>query len=156
MELNVNNIVNKIEKQAENLSTVYAIIADPIDGGRGLNGMIPFAVDRLSHWKIPDPQEILFYVMQPQYAYAKNIKNAVIAYLAGMGAEAIGQDRIGQAAKNVATGLAKGTAIAALLWLPAINSHNTHKPTDFTGQGMTQGQTSRPSNPAYVSGGGMS
>ena len=143
MGLNVNGIVGKIESKAEDLAMAYGIIADPIDAGRGLNGAVSFAMDRLKNWKIPDLNQILSYLQDPSLAYNKNLKNALYAYLGSIGLDIMGQARLSKAAENVAWGLVKGTGIAAMLWLPAVNPKETHSPNDYSGN---SGKSYAPSN----------
>lgn len=132
--INTKSIVSNLENNVDKIAMLYGVVADPIDGGRGIEGALPFMVDRLSHWKLPNPQELLFYIKDPNYAYMKNIKNALMLYIGGyIAGDILGQTRIEKAAKSAATGLIKGTAIAAVAWLPAINSHKTHNMNDFTG-----------------------
>ena len=131
--VNVNSIVGKVESKAEDLAMAYGIIADPIDAGRGLNGAVSFAMDRLKNWKMPNLDQILSYLQDPSLAYNKNLKNALYAYLASIGLDVISQPRLSTAAEKVAWGLAKGTAIAAVLWLPAVNPKETHSASDYTG-----------------------
>lgn len=120
--MNVGGIVNKLTSKADTLATIYAIMSDPIADGRGLGGAPQFMIDRITKWHIPDPMKIIEMVQfYPQYS--NNIKNAIMLYIAGEGLNAIGQSKYGNISKKVAEGLAKGTAAAALLWLPAINPH---------------------------------
>jgi len=120
--MNVGGIVNKLTANADTLATIYAIMADPMTDGRGLSGAPAWMIDRISHWHIPDPSKFIELVMGNP-TYIGNIKNAIMLYIAGEGLNAIGQSKYGNIAKKVSEGLAKGTAAAALLWLPALNPH---------------------------------
>ena len=122
INMNVGGIVTKLTAKADTLAMIYAIMADPIADGRGISGAPGFMIHRITHWKIPDPYKILEMVMSYSQ-YSDNIKNAIMLYIAGEGLNAIGQSKYGNISKKVAEGLAKGTAVAALLWLPAINPH---------------------------------
>lgn len=143
MGLNVNSIVSKVESKAEDLAMAYGIIADPIGSGRGLNGAVGFAIDRLKNWKLPNLDQTLAYLADPSLPYNQNLKYALYAYLASIGLDIIGQARFSSAAEKVAWGLVKGTGIAAILWLPAVNPKETHSPNDYTGN---SGKSYAPSN----------
>lgn len=120
--MNIGGIVSKLTAKADTLAMIYGILGDPIADGRGISGAPGFMIDRLMHWKIPDPKRLLEMVQfYPQYS--NNIKNAIMLYIAGEGLNAIGQSKYGNISKKVATGLLKGTAAGAILWLPAINPH---------------------------------
>jgi len=141
--LNVGGIVSKLTAKADTLAMIYGIMSDPIADGRGISGAPGFMIDRISKWHIPDPMKIIEMVQfYPQYS--NNIKNAIMLYIAGEGLNAIGQSKYGNIAKKVSEGLAKGTAAAALLWLPAINPHGAPS------SGATQNNFLRaPSNGGY-------
>lgn len=120
--MNIGGIVSKLTAKADTLATIYAIIGDPIADGRGISGAPGFMIDRIMHWHIPDPAKLLEMVMFYS-PYKDNIKNGIMLYIAAEGLNALGQSKYGNIAKKVAEGLLKGTAAAALLWLPAINPH---------------------------------
>lgn len=134
--VNLTGIVSKLTGNAEKLAMLYAVIQDPIGGGRGFAGAPNFIIDRLTHWKIPDPMKLLEQVMFYP-AYSNPLKQALMAYIVGEGLEAVGQGKWGKVAKKAAIGLAKGTAIAAVAFLPAINPHgasgNPSMGAGFTG-----------------------
>jgi len=118
--LNVGGIVSKLTAKADTLAMIYGIMSDPIANGRGIGGAPAWMIDRITKWHIPDPA-ILVNLVINNPPYMNNVKNAIMLYIAGEGLNAIGQSKYGNVAKKVAEGLAKGTAAAALLWLPALN-----------------------------------
>ena len=120
--LNIGGMVSKLTNKADKLAMIYAVIGDPIAEGRGFSGASQFMIDRIMAWHIPDPAKLLEMVMFYS-PYKDNIKNGIMLYIAAEGLSAIGQSKYGNIAKKVAGGLLKGTAAAALLWLPAINPH---------------------------------
>ena len=146
MGLNVNGIVSKVESKAEDLAIAYGIIADPIANGRGLTGAVPFMIDRLQNWKIPDINQLLAYLEDPALPYNKNLMYALYAYLGNIGLDILGQARLANAAKNVAVGLVKGTALATILWLPAVNPKGAHSPNDYSGKSNHNSGAYAPSN----------
>jgi len=120
--MNVGGIVSKLTAKADTLAMIYGIMSDPIANGRGIGGAPAWMIDRITKWHIPDPA-ILVNLVINNPPYYNNVKNAIMLYIAGEGLNAIGQSKYGNVAKKVAEGLAKGTAAAALLWLPALNPH---------------------------------
>lgn len=142
----ISKTLNTLTANAENLATIYGVLADPLYSGKSLEGAMAFMTDRLTHWKIPDPAVILDYLMTHP-VYGKNMKNALWLYIAGYGADMIGQGKYSKILQDVAVGLAKGTVLGAVAWLPAINPPSTHKLTDFTGQQWLNSSPTVQTNP---------
>lgn len=125
--MNIGDITGKISKNAETIGTVYGLIADPIDAGRGLEGMVPFMTDRLSNWHVPNISKTIEQVMNYD-KYKNNIKDGVVLYIAAEAAKMFGVGtKYANIAQKLAKGIVKGTALAAVLWLPAINPHGNSK-----------------------------
>lgn len=133
----INKTVSGLTANADKLAMIYAIIGDPIGDGRGLDGAVNFMIERISQWHIPDPAKILEMVMAYS-PYKDNVKNGILLFLVGEGLKAVGQSKWGAVASKVAGGLLKGTAAAAILWLPAINPHGVPS----QGGALTQSVTS--------------
>lgn len=124
---NLNGIIGKISSNAETIGTIYGVIADPIDAGRGLNGAIPYMTDRLSNWHVPNISKTIEQV-QFYDKYRENIKNGAILWGVGELAKTLGVGtKYANLAQKFGKGVLKGTAMAAVLWLPAINPHGTSK-----------------------------
>ena len=122
--MNVNGIISKAQSKAELIATLYGVLADPMDAGRGLSGAPAFAMDRLKNWKVPNLQKTLEQI-QFYPKYKDNFVNGATFYLLGEGLKALGVPKYGNIAKKIGKGVIKGTALAALLWLPAINPTGT-------------------------------
>jgi len=132
--VNVNGIVGKISSNAETIGTLYGVIADPIDAGRGLNGAVPFMTDRLSHWKVPNISTTINQV-QNYTKYKDNLKNGAIMWGVGELMKSFGVGtKYANLAQKFGKGIIKGTALAAILWLPAINPHGTSAYPSSTAQ----------------------
>lgn len=114
--MKINGIANKITGNLDKIAFAYGIFADPLQQPDKIEWMM----DRISKWHIPDPQ-VLLQLIKGNAPYYDNLKNAVMLYLAGEGLKLIGQGKYGNAAQKAGVGLAKGVAVASLLWLPAIN-----------------------------------
>lgn len=123
--VNIKGIVNSALSNTDKLGLIYGVIADPIGGGRGLEGAPNFMIDRLSKWHIPSDLATYVHYLKNDPGYAGPLKTALMAYLAGVGLDMLGQKRYGKAAKDGAVGIAKGVGLAALLWLPAVNPHGS-------------------------------
>ena len=123
VNLNINGIVGKVSSNAETIGTLYGVVADPIDEGRGLNGAVPFMTDRLSHWKVPNISNTISQV-QFYTKYKDNLKNGAILWGVGELMKTLGVgSKYANMAQKFGKGVIKGTALAAVLWLPAINPH---------------------------------
>lgn len=125
VNMDIGGIVGKVSANAETIGTLYGVIADPIDEGRGLNGAIPFMTDRLSHWKVPNISKTIEQV-QNYTKYKDNLKNGAILWGVGELMKTLGVgSKYANLAQKFGKGIIKGTALAAILWLPAINPHGT-------------------------------
>lgn len=130
LEGTVKKAFNSAIKNADKLGMLYAVIQDPIGDGRGLGELPHFVIDRLSKWKIPTNLEFYIHELKTNPFYNGPLRTALMAYLAGYGLDFIGQTKYGKPLKEAAVGMVKGTAIAAALWLPAINPHGSSSTTE--------------------------
>lgn len=123
----VNKILRPIESNAQLIGGAYGFLQDPMGSGHDLNRIIPFALERIKGWKIPDLTKIADYLMNhPMYSsFRDGIKAGIIGWIL----EEVGGGfhpsikRVGKVIKNLGTGAAIGSGIGALVWLPAINPH---------------------------------
>jgi len=136
--LKLNSIGSKLAQNTDKIGMLFGILSDPMYNGRGLSGAPSFIIDRVTHWKIPDPMLLLEQVMVNP-PYRKPIDVSLIAYLLGEGMDWFGIKQ-GKAVKKFAGGLLKGTAISALAFLPAIQSNPHGQDTSkYTGSSHGRG-----------------
>lgn len=136
--MKLQNMVGKIEGKSDKIGFVFGLLGDPTGDGRGLAGAVPFAIDRITHWKIPNFEFILHYFTTPGNAYSGALNTAVMAYLAGEGMDLLGVGH-GKAAKKFAGGLMKGALVASVAFLPAINPHGD--PSAHSGNSGPRGRS---------------
>lgn len=120
---NIEGLFSKALKNADKLGMLFGFMSDPVANGRGLSGAAPFIIDRISNWKIPNPEHIISAFKDPGNPYSDGLKNALMLYLAGEGLDFLGQSKYAKPAKDASIGLLKGLGLAAILLLPATNPH---------------------------------
>ena len=136
--MNIDGIVTKIEANADKIGMLAGFMVDPMAGGRGLDGAIPFIIDRVTHWKLPTVQTFTWAFTHPASPYREGLKTAVFGYIGGEILEWFGQGRYGKALKEGAVGFGKGLVIGAAALLPATQS-SPPNPNMWTGNGGSSG-----------------
>lgn len=84
-------------------------------------------MDRLSHWKIPDIEQSIWYLMHHEgySSFRTGIKAGILGWILSE----VGGDfhpmlkRAGNLVKNVGIGAAIGSGVGSLLWLPGMQSN---------------------------------
>lgn len=114
-----------LNQHGELIGTIMGGTAD-VFPTRGISGGINFAMDRISHWKIPDVGVLLNQIMT-NAPYRKPLMNGIGLYVAGWIAKELkipvvkqyspGMQKLGQ-------GMAQGALLAAIALLPALQSSN--------------------------------
>lgn len=112
--MNVNGLIGKIESNADKLGWAYGLLADPIASGRGISGAPAFIIDRLTHWKIPNPQSLIEALMWKDGPYYKALETGAIVYIAGEFLNKSALKKFGETAF-------KATLLSSVLYIPAIN-----------------------------------
>ncbi len=114
----IGGIVNKIEANADKIGFLLAFFSDPMAAGRGIEGALPFVIDRVTQWKLPNLKHTLWYLTKHP-PYRDPLTFGIGAYLLG---EMLG-GKYGNLSKDIGSGLIKGTVVASLVLLPAMNPH---------------------------------
>lgn len=133
----INKILDKADKNGMKLGAIYGFIQDPIGDGRGLSGAVPFAIDRLSHWKVPaDPIGMFQWAMNYGGNYTA-LKGGLTAFVTGALLKEVDLhpmlNKFGSILSNIGGGAAVGSALGAIAWLPA-TTNSPPDPTKFTGE----------------------
>ena len=119
----IDKVLSTLEKNGSLIGGAYGLFQDPLSSPDPIGYMI----DRITHWKIPDLNYIITYLLHdPHYsAFPLGIELAIGGWLL----KEIGGDiephlgRVGGFLQKAGVGAAIGSGIGALLWLPAQNPH---------------------------------